>query len=124
MVRDYYDKGLIGGVVDFLLLFLVSELPSHGYRMIKELAKRSRGYFRLDSGTVYPALRRLELAGLVSGQWQEKTERRQRCYSVTELGRQVLASRLSEWRSFSRIVTELLGLGSNRNNGNSHPGRP
>ena len=110
-MRDYAQE-LLRGVTDFLLLSLINELPRHGYQIVKELGKRSQGYFKLKSGTIYPVLHRLEIAGLVTSRWQQVTERqRRRYYEITELGRQTLSQRLAEWQSFCTAVGKLMDLG-------------
>ncbi len=102
---------LLRGVTDSLLLSLVGELPTYGYQLIKELERRSGGYFKVRGGTIYPVLRRLEKAELISSHWQQITKRqRRRYYQVTEKGRQVLAERLAEWQDFYSAASKLMSL--------------
>ena len=104
-----YIRQLIKGVTEAILLYLISELPMYGYQIIKELEKRTTGYFKLKGGTIYPVLRRLEGKGLVKSRWQQITERqRRRYYEITDKGRQFLADRLAEWRDFSTAVSILM----------------
>ena len=108
MVRSHLEQ-LLRGVVQPLILFIIGELPMHGYRLAKELEKRSSGYFRLTGSTVYSALRRLEMEGLVLSSWQQAANnQRRRCYELTEKGRQVLAANLAELRRFSSAASEVL----------------
>jgi len=82
----------------------------HGYRIVKELEKRSSGYFNLTESTVYSALRRLENEGLVLSSWQQVSGRqRRRYYELTEKGRQILAANLAEWRRFSDAASKIMG---------------
>ena len=60
-----YDRELLKGNTDSLLLSLLCQQPMYGYQIIKELGQRSQGYFNFKEGTLYPALHRLEEAGLV-----------------------------------------------------------
>lgn len=84
-----------------MMLFIIGELPTHGYQIAKELEKRSSGYFRLTGSTVYSALRRLEDEGLVLSSWQQVAQRqKRRCYHLTEKGHQILAEKLTEWQRF------------------------
>ena len=104
-----YIQQLIKGVTEPLLLYLINEIPMYGYQMIKELEKRTTGYFKLKGGTIYPVLQRLEGKGLVKSRWQQITERqRRRYYEITDKGRQFLADRLDEWRDFSTAVSILM----------------
>ena len=58
-----YGRELLKGNTDSLLLWLINYQPMYGYQIIKELEKRSNGYFQFKEGTLYPALHRLEKAG-------------------------------------------------------------
>ena len=94
-------RELIKGSIDSLLLCLIDQQPMYGYLLIKELDKRSQGYFKFKEGTLYPALHRLERAGLIRGDWQTLSSGRQRrYYHITEKGLRSLAKGRSQWRDF------------------------
>ena len=95
-----YVCQLLRGVVEPLLLFIIGELPIHGYEIAKELERRSEGYFNLTASTLYSALRRLESRGLVSSSWQYIAKQKRRYYELTEKGRQILAEELAQWDKF------------------------
>jgi PadR family transcriptional regulator PadR len=99
MARSYVYQSL-RGVVEPLLLFIIAELPIHGYEIARELERRSEGYFNLTASTLYSALRRLESRGLVSSSWRLVTKQRRRYYELTEKGRQILAEELAQWQKF------------------------
>jgi len=104
-----YERELLKGNTDALLLCLISHTPMYGYQIIKELEKRSNGYFQFKEGTLYPALHRLERAGLIRGEWQILPNgQERRYYFVTEKGKQVLAERLSIWQNFSSAVNAVI----------------
>ena len=110
-----YIQQLIKGVTEAILLYLINEIPMYGYQIIKEVEKRTTGYFNLKGGTIYPVLQRLETKGLVISRWYQITERqRRRYYEITDKGRQFLADRLVEWKDFSTAVSMLMGTNSNR----------
>lgn len=89
------------GSVDSLLLYLVSQQPMYGYQIIKELGRRSQGYFKFKEGTLYPALHRLERVGLVRGEWQRLPGGQQRkYYHITEAGYHAMAEQRNQWRDF------------------------
>ena|SRR5437660_4964679 len=92
------------GHLDGLLLAVVAGGPAHGYAIIEELRRRSGGAFDLPEGTVYPALHRLERAGLLTSAWSEEAVRRRRVYRLTARGRRALAREREEWSSFTRAV--------------------
>jgi DNA-binding PadR family transcriptional regulator len=99
MTQSYVCQ-LLRGVVEPLLLFIIGELPVHGYEIARELERRSEGYFDLTASTLYSALRRLERRGLVSSSWQYIAKQKRRCYALTGKGRQILAEELSQWEQF------------------------
>ena len=92
------------GHLDLLLLAAVQSRPAHGYAIADTLRARSDGAFDLPEGTLYPALHRLERAGLLSSQWSEVNGRRRRVYQLTARGHRALAKRHDEWRAFARAV--------------------
>jgi PadR family transcriptional regulator PadR len=96
------------GHLDALLLAVLAGGPRHGYAVIEELRAGSGGTFDLPKGTIYPALHRLEQAGLVSGTWSEGTGRRRRTYQLTAAGRRRLGSERATWRQFSAAVSAVL----------------
>lgn len=96
------------GHLDGLLLASLEAGPRHGYAIIEMLRAGSDGQLDLPTGTIYPALRRLERAGLLAGTWEEAGGRRRRVYSLTPAGRRTLAAERGTWRNFSAAVTALL----------------
>jgi len=94
-------RELIKGGTDYLLLCLLSQQPMYGYQIVKELEKRSQGYFKFKEGTLYPALHRLERAGLILGKWQMLPSGRQRrYYHIIDKGYYSLIARRSQWQDF------------------------
>jgi PadR family transcriptional regulator PadR len=100
------------GQLEMLLLAVLAGAPRHGYAVIEALRERSEGAFDLAEGTVYPALRRLEHAGLVRSRWSEVEGRRRRVYAVTGSGAEVLTERRTEWTALVRGVDAVLGWSS------------
>jgi PadR family transcriptional regulator PadR len=96
------------GHVDGLILAVVAAGPAHGYAIIEELKARSGGTFALPEGTVYPALHRLERAGLLTSSWSDAAGRKRRVYRLTRRGRHELDVRRDEWRSFANAVEAVL----------------
>jgi PadR family transcriptional regulator len=96
------------GHLDGLLLAVIARGPAHGYGVISELRDRSDGEFDLPEGTVYPALHRLETAGLLSSSWSTDAPRRRRVYAITPAGERSLGQRRAEWRGFTSAVDAVL----------------
>jgi PadR family transcriptional regulator, regulatory protein PadR len=97
------------GHLDLLLLSVLSRGPGHGYEVITRLRDRSDGAFELPEGTVYPALHRLEEAGLLASDWEVVSGRRRRIYRLTQAGAAALAAESRQWREFSGSMTRVLG---------------
>ena len=96
------------GHLDSLLLAILAAGPAHGYAIIEDLKSRSGGAFALPEGTVYPALHRLERAGVLESNWSAAGGRRRRVYRLTRRGRRQLETGRSEWHDFSRAVDAVL----------------
>lgn len=96
------------GHLDGILLAALEPGPRHGYAIMEALRERSDGRVDLPTGTVYPALHRLERAGLVQARWSADGGRRRRLYELTPAGRRALDTERSTWRDFSAAVTALL----------------
>lgn len=96
------------GHLDSLILAVVAAGPAHGYAIIEELKLRSRGTFALPEGTVYPALHRLERAGLLASGWSNATGRKRRLYKLTARGRRRLDTSKREWSDFASAVDAVL----------------
>jgi PadR family transcriptional regulator, regulatory protein PadR len=96
------------GNLDMLLLAVLAAGPGHGYSIITRLRERSAGAFDLPEGTIYPALHRLEGAGLLDSTWHLVSGRRRRMYRLTAAGEESLAAQARQWHSFSGSVTQVL----------------
>jgi PadR family transcriptional regulator PadR len=96
------------GHLDGMLLAVLEDGPRHGYAVMEVLRAGSGGRFDLPTGTIYPALHRLERAGLVQTSWTEAGGRRRRMYELTPAGRRALNTERGSWREFSAAVTALL----------------
>jgi PadR family transcriptional regulator PadR len=104
-----YGRELLKGSTDSLLLCLVSRQPMYGYQIIKDLEKKSNGYFQFKEGTLYPALHRLEKTGLVKGRWQKLPGgQERRYYYITGKGQEALNERLAVWQGFFEAVNLIM----------------
>lgn len=109
-----YKRELLKGSTDPILLHLISQKPMYGYQIIKDLERMSRGYFQFKEGTLYPALHRLEKAGLIIGKWEKLSNGQvRRYYNITEKGLQVLNERLETWRGFAAAVNLIVAPATN-----------
>jgi DNA-binding PadR family transcriptional regulator len=98
------------GHLDMLLLAVIEDGPKHGYAVIEALRERSGDVFDLPDGTVYPALHRLEEAGLIVSEWSQVQGRRRRTYSITPKGRTHLTGQRRSWVEFFTAIDNVLGV--------------
>jgi DNA-binding PadR family transcriptional regulator len=99
----------VRGHLDGLILAVLEHGPRHGYAIIEALQANSGGRLDLPTGTVYPALRRLERAALLSGAWSTVGGRKRRTYTLTRAGRHALAGQRADWSELSTVMEAVLG---------------
>jgi PadR family transcriptional regulator PadR len=101
---------VLQGTLDLMVLQTVAALgPLHGYAIAARLEQVSRGALRLNMGTLYPGLMRLEQRGLVRATWGvTDSNRKARFYAMTAAGRRRLATEKAEWDRMTSIMHTLL----------------
>ncbi|MBA9005534.1 PadR family transcriptional regulator [Thermomonospora cellulosilytica] len=97
------------GHIDALILAVLEDRALHGYAIMEELAKLSSGAIDLPTGTLYPALRRLERLGYLRSKWSVVGGRQRRTYQLTAAGRRALADERSAWQTFTSTIGAVLG---------------
>ena len=103
------SSDLMRGVVEPIVLRLVSEKAMYGYEIIKMVNEKTENRFAWKEGTLYPCLHRLENDGLISSEWvTEGSSRPRKYYAITGKGAKVLSDKANEWREFSDSVNVLL----------------
>jgi transcriptional regulator len=100
---------LVQGTLDLLVLKALSRKSNHGWGIAKLIQESSREVLRIEEGSLYPALRRLEREGLVKGEWaQSDNNRRARYYALTPKGRRHLVREHEHWRSLVLAMSLVL----------------
>ncbi|CAL9559551.1 PadR family transcriptional regulator [Streptomyces albus] len=99
----------VRGHLDGLLLAVLEPGPLHGYAIISAVQERSGGALELRTGTIYPALNRLERLGLLESHRQSVGERHRRCYALTDAGHRALAQERTSWAEFTAAIGAVLG---------------
>lgn len=97
------------GTLPTLILEVLANESSHGYRIAQQIKQRSQGVLDFKEGTLYPALHKLENEGLVESFEGMEKGRPRRYYRITNSGRGVLSKDRAEWRKLSQAVTVILG---------------
>ena len=101
---------VLQGTLDLMLLQTLATLGRlHGYSIAARLEQVSGGALRINMGTLYPGLMRLEQRGLVRSEWSvTETSRKARFYTITAAGRRQLAAEKAEWDRMTIIMHTLL----------------
>jgi len=98
------------GSLNLLVLKILSQRPRlHGYAIMTAIQERSREVLRVEEGSLYPALHRMEEAGWLRAEWITKdTGRRARIYELTAAGRKQLAAEHAHWQAVTSAVNRVL----------------
>lgn len=108
--REQAKADVLQGTLDLMVLQTVEMLgPLHGYAIAARLQQGSEGALKINMGTLYPGLMRLEQRGLVRATWGvTENNRKARFYSITAAGRRRLATEKTEWDRMTSIMHTLL----------------
>src|SRR3989449_10579562 len=112
--KDRYQNRieLLQGTLDLLILQTLQWGPLHGYGISQVIRGRSGELLRVETGSLYPALHRLEKQGWVKSEWKQ-TENNQRAkfYNLTAAGRKHLAAEQSRWHQMTGAIAGLMNRG-------------
>jgi PadR family transcriptional regulator PadR len=96
---------LLQGTLDVLILRTLAAGPSHGHAIAKHIQRTSEELLQVETGSLYPALHRLEAQGWIAASWELSDKgKRAKYYRLTPRGRKQLASEQSKWKAFSRAM--------------------
>ena len=100
---------LLQGTLDLLILRTLLTGPTHGHAITKHIQRTSEDLLQVETGSLYPALHRLEAKGWVAASWELSDKgKRAKYYRLTARGRKQLASEQSKWQAFARAVGLIL----------------
>ena len=100
---------LLQGTLELLILRTLLHGPTHGHAIAKHIQRTSEELLQVETGSLYPALHRLEAKGWIDASWKHsETGKRARYYRLTALGRKQLNAVQSKWRAFTRAVGLIL----------------
>lgn len=112
-VMENISGDALRGHLEALILSTLEGGDAHGFEVWRRLEDAGRGALTLKEGSLYPALYRLERAGLVAAEWEADGERRgprRRTYRLTRKGRRRLDAARGEWRQFVSVLGGILGV--------------
>lgn len=110
MPKDRYQNRIeiLQGTLDLLILQILRWGPQHGYGISQAIRNRSSEAFQVDTGSLYPALHRLEKQKWIASEWKvSENKQRVKAYRLTALGRKQLASEHSRWK---QLMTAMAGI--------------
>jgi PadR family transcriptional regulator PadR len=100
---------LVQGTLDMLILKTLALEPMHAHGVQLRIDQISRGVFQVNPGSLFPALKRLERAGRVHGEWRvTANSRRAKYYVLTASGREQLKSETRDWKAQSLAIARIL----------------
>ena len=109
--NDIDRAELLQGTLDMLVLRTLLFKPTHGHGIVQSIRKSSDEVLRVDHGSLYPALHRLQRKGWVSARWgTTDNNRRAKYYSLTAAGKRQLGRESSKWERLSRAVAQVMNF--------------
>jgi PadR family transcriptional regulator, regulatory protein PadR len=103
------NPDVLQGTLDLLVLKTLARGPQHGYGIVVHIQQVSEEALRVEEGSLYPALHRIEQAGWISSEWGvSDNNRRAKYYRLTAAGRKQLAREEEDWGRLTRAVAKVL----------------
>jgi len=103
-----FGRDLMRGSLDLMILSVLAEKPLYGYLIQKLIREASGNMVRLQAGTLYPLLHRLEHAGVITSRWDKASGRERKWYELTDAGRRRLQHQATQWQEYSKCIKRLL----------------
>ena len=103
------NADLLHGTLDMLILKALTRGPMHGYAVVRWIHQITDDVLRVEEGSLYPALHRLEKRRWISSSWGiSENNRKAKYYKLTALGRKQLAAELSGWQRLTEAITKVM----------------
>ena len=105
-----FEKDLLRGSLDLMVLSILEDEPKYGYLIQKRIRLATDDQVKMQAGTLYPLLHRLESNKLIRSRWDDSTGRKRKWYELTAKGRKKLKSQTEEWKRYADCISALLNL--------------
>jgi PadR family transcriptional regulator PadR len=103
------EGALVQGTLDMLILARLARGPEHGFGIAEDVRRRSDEVLRIEEGSLYPALQRLEMQGLIASEWGvSENNRRARFYELTPRGRRQMGIEVTNWRRLVSAIDRVI----------------
>lgn len=103
-----FDRDLMRGSLDLMVLSALADGPHYGYLLQKKIRQASGNLVRIQAGTLYPILHRLEQEHAIISRWDSTGGRDRKWYSLTDTGRRMLEKQASQWHAYVECIRRLL----------------
>ena len=103
-----FGRDLLRGSLDLMILSVLADEPLYGYLVQRRLGEASGNMVRMQAGTLYPILHRLESSGAIRSRWDASTGRDRKWYEITAKGKRLLEHQAAEWHRYVECVRRLL----------------
>ncbi len=109
MPKQRSNGELVQGTLEMLILRTLARGAMHGYAIAVAIESRSEDVLRVEEGSLYPALHRMELAGMLTSEWRtSETNRRAKFYKLTAAGRKQLAAQSTNWNRLVLAIARVM----------------
>lgn len=103
-----FSRDLVRGSLDLMVLSVLADGPQYGYSIQKRIRDASANLVRIQAGTLYPLLHRLESEAAIRSRWDSSSGRDRKWYELTAAGRRRLHAQAGQWQAYVRCVRQLL----------------
>lgn len=111
MAEQQQKNEVLQGTLDMLVLKTLTGGPMHGYAIARRIQQASEQFLRVEEGSLYPALHRMERRGWIAAEWGlSEANRRAKYYRLTAAGRAQLKAEIESWTRFATAVAGVLGI--------------
>jgi DNA-binding PadR family transcriptional regulator len=104
-----FGRDLMRGSLDLMVLAVLADGPLYGYLVQKRIREASANLVRIQAGTLYPLLHKLESAGAIVSKWERTTGRDRKWYELTAKGKRRLQHQAGQWHQYVECLRALLG---------------
>lgn len=104
-----FQRDLLRGSLDLMVLSVLNDGSKYGYLIQKQIREASGERVKLQAGTLYPLLHRLEEDKLIRSRWDESSGRNRKWYEITAAGKHRLQKQTQEWKDYALCMEQMLG---------------